>query len=140
MHRVVSTVEDTFGAVQFFSSIISECGALKMGLRILIVDDHEPTRRAITSILAKRADWHVCGEASDGMDAITQAEKLRPDAVLMDVSMPRMDGLQATREVRQHPPTTKIIIVSQNDPSVVRQQAEQVRADAFCSVDFFQPN
>jgi signal transduction histidine kinase/DNA-binding response OmpR family regulator len=106
-----------------------------MGLRILVVDDHEPTRRAITSILATRADWQVCGEASDGIDAITQAEKLRPDAVLIDVSMPRMDGLQATREVRQHLPTTKIIIVSQNDPLVVRQQAEQVRADAFVGKD-----
>jgi signal transduction histidine kinase len=108
---------------------------LKMALRILVVDDHEPTRRAITSILGTRADWHVCGEASDGIDAIAQAKELRPDAVLMDVSMPRMDGLQATREVRQHLPTAKIVIVSQNDLSVVRQQAEQVHADAYVGKD-----
>lgn len=100
-----------------------------------MVDDHEPTRRAITSILATRAEWHVCGEASDGVDAIAQAKKVRPDAVLMDVSMPRMDGLQATREVRQHLPTAKIVIVSQNDPLVVRQQAEQVHADAYVGKD-----
>jgi len=106
-----------------------------MALRILVVDDHGPARRAIASILATRADWHVCGEASDGIDAIAQAKELRPDAVLMDVSMPGMDGLQATREVRRHLPSAKIVIVSHNDPSVVRQQAEQVHADAYVGKD-----
>ena len=106
-----------------------------MALRILVVDDHEPARRAITTLLASRTDWHVCGEASDGMDAIERAKELRPDAVLMDVSMPRMNGLQATHEVRQHLPTAKIVIVSQNDPLVVRRQAEQARADAFVRKD-----
>ena len=102
-----------------------------MALKILVVDDHEPTRRAIASILATRADWRVCGEASDGIEAVSQAKVLRPDAVLMDVSMPGMDGLQATCEILQHLPAAKIIIVSQNDPSLVRQQAEQVHAAAY---------
>ncbi len=106
-----------------------------MALRILVVDDHEQARRAITSIIATRADWHVCGEASNGMDAVAQAKELRPDAILMDVSMPRMDGLQATLEVRRHLPTAKIVIVSQNDPLIVRQQAEQAHADAYVVKD-----
>ena len=109
--------------------------ALKMTLRILVVDDHERARRAITLMLATRADWQVCGEASDGIEAIAQAKNLRPDAVVMDVSMPRMDGLRATREIRQHLPNAKIVIVSQNDPLVVRQQAEQVHADAYVGKD-----
>jgi signal transduction histidine kinase len=108
---------------------------LKMALRILVVDDHEGARRAISLILAARADWHVCGEASDGLDAIAQAKQLRPDAVVMDVSMPGMDGLQATREIRQHLPDAKIVLVSHNDPLVVRRQAEQVHADAFVGKD-----
>jgi signal transduction histidine kinase/DNA-binding response OmpR family regulator len=106
-----------------------------MTLRILVVDDHESARRAIASILAKQVDWHVCGEAADGMEAVARAKELRPDAVLMDVSMPRMDGLQATREVRQHVPNTKIVIVSQNDPAMVRQQAALVQADAYVGKD-----
>ena len=106
-----------------------------MALRILVVDDHEAARRGIVSILTKRVDWHVCGEAADGIEAIERAKALRPDAVLMDVSLPNMDGLQAAREVRSHLPAAKIVILSQNDSSVVRQQAEQARADAYLGKD-----
>ncbi|MGB7150666.1 MAG: response regulator transcription factor, partial [Terriglobales bacterium] len=106
-----------------------------MALRILVVDDQELARRAITSILAERTDWHVCGEATDGVEAVARARELRPDAILMDVSMPKMDGLQATQVVRQQLPGTKIIIVSQNDPAVVRQQAAQAEAHAFVGKD-----
>jgi signal transduction histidine kinase/DNA-binding response OmpR family regulator len=102
-----------------------------MALRILVVDDHAATRRGILSILAKRVDWNVCGEATDGIEAIARAKELRPDAILMDVSMPHMDGLQAARELRRYLPTVKIVIVSENEPSVVRQQAHQVHADAY---------
>jgi DNA-binding NarL/FixJ family response regulator len=115
----------------------NRCGfeARKLALRILVVDDQEPVRRAITSILAKRNDWYVCGEASDGMEAIARAKELRPDAVLMDVTMPKMDGLKATHAVRQQLPETKIIIVSQNDPFVVRQQAVQAQAHGYVGKD-----
>ena len=102
-----------------------------MALRILVVDDHAATRRGILSILAKRVDWNVCGEATDGIEAIARAKELHPDAILMDVSMPHMDGLQAARELRRYLPTVKIVIVSENEPSVVRQQAHQVHADAY---------
>src|SRR5262249_42491409 len=113
----------------------ADTGNSTMGLRILVVDDHEWARRAIVSILSKRADWQVCGEASDGVQAVARAKELRPDAVLMDVSMPQMDGLKATHAVRQQLPETKVIIVSQNDLSVVREQAAQADAHAFVSKD-----
>lgn len=106
-----------------------------MELRILVVDDHEPLRRAIISILRKRPGWHVCGQAADGVEAVARANELRPDAILMDVSMPRMDGLRATLSVLQQLPETKVIIVSQNDPSVVRRQAAEVRAHAYLVKD-----
>lgn len=99
-----------------------------MTVRVLIVDDHEPVRRGIRSLLTRRSDWLVCGEASDGVEATELARKLRPDVILMDMSMPRMSGVEATRIIRQEVPKAEIIIVSQNDPVVIRQQAAQIGA------------
>lgn len=97
-------------------------------VRILIVDDHEVVRRELVSLLSARADWSVCGVADDGIRAVEQAKALRPDVVLMDISMPRMNGLDATRIIRRELPETRVVIVSQNDPEITRQQAEEVRA------------
>src|SRR5579863_1295437 len=99
-----------------------------MTVRVLIVDDHEPVRRGIRSLLTRRSDWLVCGEASDGVEATELARKLRPDVILMDMSMPRMSGVEATRIIRQEVPGAEVIIVSQNDPVVIRQQAAQIGA------------
>ncbi|MGA2813750.1 MAG: PAS domain S-box protein [Candidatus Acidiferrum sp.] len=100
-------------------------------LRILIADDHEAVRRGLRSLLAARSDWLLCGEAVDGTDAVEKTRALRPDAVLMDVSMPRMNGLEATRVIGRDLPECKVVIVSQNDPEITRRQAEEVNAAAF---------
>jgi PAS domain S-box-containing protein len=97
-------------------------------MRILIVDDHEETRQGVRLLLSERPGWVVCGEAVDGLDAIEKAETLRPDIVLMDVSMPRMNGVNATKAIRQIVPQTKVILVSQNDPAVVSRQASEANA------------
>ena len=94
-------------------------------LRILIVDDHATIREGIRGLLAERKEWVVCGEAADGVEAIEKAKTLVPDVVLMDVSMPRMDGIQAAKIFRREAPNAKIVIVSQNDPGVVKRQAAE---------------
>jgi len=100
-------------------------------LRILLVDDHPTMLQGLRSLLRSRADWAICGEAADGIEAVEKARELRPDAVLMDVSMARMDGWEAARAIRRDLPETKIILVSQNDPETVRQLAEEARADGY---------
>jgi len=100
-------------------------------LRILIVDDHEAVLRGIRSLLSSRTDWEICGEAKDGAEAVEKAKAIRPDVVLMDVSMPQMDGIEATRIIRRQVPTTAVIIVSQNEPGGIASQVAEVGAVAY---------
>jgi DNA-binding NarL/FixJ family response regulator len=90
-----------------------------MPLRILIADDNEGVRRGVTAILAAIADWEVCGEAADGAGAIQQAEELRPDLILLDMSMPGLSGLEVAHLLRQKLPAVKILIMSQHDPAML---------------------
>ena len=84
-------------------------------------------------MLSQRADWEVCGEAADGQESIEQARAKHPDVVLMDVNIPGMNGLDATRILRREIPQIDVILVSQNDPEVVSRQAADVGARAYCS-------
>jgi DNA-binding NarL/FixJ family response regulator len=73
-----------------------------MSARILIVDDHEVLREGLRSLLAKsRPDWEICGEATDGEQAIQQVQELKPDLVILDITMPRMSGLEASSRMRK---------------------------------------
>ena len=82
-------------------------------IKVLIADDHERTRRAILSVIESDAAYCVCDEARDGIDALDKVRRLRPDIVLMDINMPRMDGFQATRAIRKlRPPVSAIPIVA----------------------------
>jgi PAS domain S-box-containing protein len=99
--------------------------------RILVVDDHEAVRRGLRTLLSARSDWSICGEAADGLEAVQKVKALRPNVVLMDVSMPLMNGLEATRIIRRDSPSCQVVIVSQNDPTVVARQATEVDAAAY---------
>ena len=100
-------------------------------LRILIVDDHETVRRGVRILLSSRRDWVVCGEAGDGFEAVEKAKSLRPDVVLMDISMPGMDGVEATKIIRREVLESKVVIVSQNDLTVVSNQIADIDASGY---------
>jgi len=81
-------------------------------LRILIADDHEVVRRGITSLLSSRRGWVVCAEARTGREAVALAAQHRPDIVIMDIRMPELNGLEATRQIRKMLPQTQVLVLS----------------------------
>lgn len=100
-------------------------------MRLLIVDDHEVVRRGIRSLLADHGRWEVCGEAVDGQDAVDKARELKPDLIIMDVSMPRLNGLEATPIIRSVLPDCEILILSQHESPQMIQQALKAGARGY---------
>ena len=90
-------------------------------IRVLVVDDFEDWRRQVHSLLQARPAWQVIAEASDGSEAVQKAEDLKPDLILLDIGLPKLNGIEAARRIRQRSPSSKIIFLSQNsDLDVVR--------------------
>jgi DNA-binding NarL/FixJ family response regulator len=97
-------------------------------LRILIADDNEMVRRGIALLLSQESGWSVCGEATNSDEVLNRAEALRPELVLLDVSMPGIDGLQVTHRLKHRLPHTQFIIISQHDPHQLRPLALEAGA------------
>ena len=97
-------------------------------LRILIVDDHEVMRGGLRSLLETRPNWEVCGEAATGMEAIERARALRPDVVVLDISMPGFSGLEAIPAIRQETPRPEVLILSRYEESEMRAKALEAGA------------
>jgi DNA-binding NarL/FixJ family response regulator len=100
-------------------------------LTILVADDHEIVRRGIISLLLSHPGWEVCGEASDGREAVEKVEKLRPDIVLLDIGMPNLNGLEAARQILQKNPQQKIIILTITDAEQVVREVLNAGARGF---------
>jgi DNA-binding NarL/FixJ family response regulator len=97
-------------------------------MRVLVADDHGIVRSGVRLLLDRQPDMEVIGEAEDGVDAVEQVIEHRPDVAILDVSMPRMTGLQATHEIKQQAPDTQVLILSMHDDE--RYLFEALRAGA----------
>jgi DNA-binding NarL/FixJ family response regulator len=85
---------------------------MSLRARVLVVDDCAPFRQTMRSLLSRHPELVVIAEASDGLEAVHKSEDLRPDLVVIDLNMPRLNGLEATRRIRKLSPNSKIILVS----------------------------
>jgi DNA-binding NarL/FixJ family response regulator len=104
-------------------------------IRVLVVDDQELVRQGLSGLLATQPDLQIVGEAATGHSAIAQVEQLQPDIVLMDIRMPEMDGVVATREICQRFAATKILVLTTFDDTEYISQAMQFGAKGYLLKD-----
>jgi DNA-binding NarL/FixJ family response regulator len=99
--------------------------------KTLVVEDGDDFRRFLCSILTETTGCEIVGEASDGLQAVYQAEKLQPDLILLDLGLPTLNGIQAARRIRQLSPNSKILFVSQNSSPEIAHGALQMGAHGY---------
>jgi len=102
-----------------------------MPVRILVVDDHEVVRQGIRTILSARPEWEICGEAVNGQEAIRLAEELRPDAIIMDITMPVMSGLEAARQITRNKNSPPILIFTMHESRSLADSVRETGARGF---------
>jgi DNA-binding NarL/FixJ family response regulator len=102
-----------------------------MSLRILVVDDHAVVRRGVRSLLESQEGWEVCGEATTGRDAVEQSRRLRPDVVVMDLSLPELNGLDATRHILKDAPETEVLVLTMHQSEELARDVLQAGARGY---------
>ncbi|KJS33762.1 MAG: hypothetical protein VR64_00290 [Desulfatitalea sp. BRH_c12] len=103
------------------------------GIRVLFADDHKVIRQGLIQLIAKQPDIAVVGEAANGREALELARQLRPDVIVMDIAMPEMDGIEATRRIKTERPDVRVIGLSMHDDEQIAQTIRHAGADAFVS-------
>ena len=99
--------------------------------RVLIVDDHAFIRRGVQTILHAYPEWEFCGEAENGKDAIRLADELKPEIIIMDVSMPGLNGIEATRAIRKLQPEVKIVLLTLHESAELLRSAFRAGARGY---------
>jgi two-component system, NarL family, nitrate/nitrite response regulator NarL len=100
-------------------------------VRILIADDHPMIRRAVRSTLQDHTHFEVCGEAADGAEAVEAAKKLKPDVVVLNITMPVMNGFEAARKIKENVPHSAIVILSSNADRRFVEEAKKIGVRAY---------
>ena len=108
--------------------LLAFTGDQNVSLRLLVVDDEKCIRTLVRTLLGARHSWHVCGEAANGREAVQKVLELDPDVIILDLSMPVMNGFEAARVIRRLAPSTKIVFFSVDDVPV---DTGRFGADAF---------
>ncbi|MGD1031458.1 MAG: response regulator transcription factor [Opitutaceae bacterium] len=98
---------------------------------ILIADDHELLRRGLCAVLAERPDWRVLGEAANGREAVRMAASLKPAVVVLDVTMPELNGLEAARQILADAPQTRVLILSAHESEQIVREVLQAGAQGY---------
>ena len=102
-----------------------------MAFRILVADDHEVVRKGLCALLRGQGDWEVCGEAANGREAVDKAINLKPEVVILDIGMPSLNGLEATRQILKAIPQIKVLILTLHDSDQVVQEVLNAGARGF---------
>ncbi len=98
---------------------------MDMNIRILVADDHPVVRRGLKNLLGRHPGWEVIDEAKNGMEAVEKASRLLPDIIVLDVTMPKMSGLEACRQIRKCAPECEVLFLTQHDsPQMLREAVE----------------
>ena len=98
---------------------------MPVSLRILVADDNDAVRNGLCSVLERRSGWLVCGRAVDGTDAVQQAIELRPDVILVDVSMPGLNGFEVAESIHEQIPDAEVLIVTEQDARILEKLPPQ---------------
>jgi DNA-binding NarL/FixJ family response regulator len=100
-------------------------------LRILVADDHEVVRQGVRAVLEKQAGWEVCDEAASGREAVDKAKALRPDILVLDIAMPELNGLDATRLILKALPDARVLILTMHESEQVVREVFQAGARGY---------
>jgi DNA-binding NarL/FixJ family response regulator len=106
-----------------------------MPLRILVADDHHVVRAGLRTLLETKSGWQVCAEAANGREAVEMAEELTPDVAVLDIGMPLLNGVEATRQIRKRSPKTEVLILTMHDSESLVQEVLQAGARGYILKD-----
>jgi DNA-binding NarL/FixJ family response regulator len=106
-----------------------------MNLRLLIADDHAVVRAGLRALLESRKGWEVCAEAADGREAVEKATRLKPDIVILDIGMPRLNGVESARRIHKALPLSEILILTMHESDELVQQVVEVGARGYILKD-----
>jgi DNA-binding NarL/FixJ family response regulator len=100
-------------------------------LRILVVDDNPSIRHSLCSFLELNPQWEICGETADGLEAVRSAADLHPDVIIMDLEMPRLNGLEATRRIHGLSPAARVLILTLHENAILSKIAQDSGAQGY---------